>query len=592
MNVTKESAGSFASYCALNAKFWSEVYPVSIIPHAGIILVDLLHDNAGYLLRSLLIAKYVQQLTGAELVGLSASLVDGKGWCPGVVARSCPAFNSGLNEILARSFGVTEFWRMAPPFEQDRLEAAAWFDRAVAGALAHSSFVPGLRQLLKNWILDDGFPHGFPHGFPLGRFVYDTTIRSELCATISMIDDPLRAVAADCLALYRWVRGQLQKNEFAGRPFYFVTGHLDYNPWGLVGEAVRRHGGDVFYFRPEHRIPLYHIVSDGINAPNTEQTLNAVFHTLETRWFHQVIWPHHQDLAPNLPAFMAGDASRAFYQRWTARNLANLPPDVVQAVVAEWRQQFGWQTGIPVNGVFAHAFADQPLADAQLYDDRFVWLAETLAFAAQHPERNWLIKIHPTDLSYDQSGASKNLMARYASCAHIKFIEGDTPFNIIENLCDVAVTIFGLPGLQMAAAGKPVIVAGNGPYAACGFVHRPASVDAYHHLLLADPATLTPSAEQVERARLFSYAQFLCGKPFSPLLESIVAPPDAAFWEHAGRQLRIHSLLSDDLYLAIRRMLQDKSGYASRPFMERFFWDKDASAVPKGRQGCNISGLK
>ncbi len=542
MNIPMEGI-DFTRFCQLNEAFWLSVFPVSRQTGGGSILIDLWHDVPGYLLRSLLIAKHWQSYLGGRLVGLTGS--------PGVVYRSCGAFDGEANVQLAKSFGVETFWKSPEPSAGDHAEAGRLLEPLAGSGIE-------FRKRLKALAL--------PDGYPIGRFIYDTTVRGELSATVRGIDEPLLKRAAEVVSLERWIGNQLREEG----PVRLVCGHLDYDPWGLVAEKVRRSGGEVLAFRPEDNVPLCRIVADAAPA----ETLNEAYFAAEAAWFNAEIWPHHEALAASRKCFQAGSMLRAFYQKWTAHDRPDFPYCVARVVAAEWKRQFNWSDSQPVVVVFAHAYGDQPIAGWQLYDDRFNWLEETLAFAAGHPERNWLIKVHPLDAAYDLSGASRALMNRFGGLPHIRFAGGGHPFNVVQAICDIGVTIMGAPGAQMVAAGKPVITAGDGPYAGCGFVHRPQDIDEYQRLLLADPESLAPTVEQVERAGLYLYACAVCGTPASPLLRPLTTPPTGSFWRAMASQLRSYSPFADDLFQAVRALASRTASEGKRvqhPDFQNFF---------------------
>ena len=554
MNEPTGTSG-FERFCATNALIWGGAQPGASTDPARVILIDLWHNNIQYVMRSLLVAKYVQRARPATLVGLLGQ--------PGVVVRSCGELDVALLERLARSYGVTEFRRAPLPSLTDFEKAGALLDRLDPGGDLDALAPAELRSRLTGLTLQDGFP--------IGRFAYDTALRSELRPTINRVDARLRRWTADCVSLHRWI-SELCRGLDGREPAAFVTGHLDYNPWGLVGEVVRRSGGEVFWFRLDYAVPVYRI------GPAGAGTLGAGYHRIEADWFNAAIWPHHRDLAAGADAFAAADASGALHQRWTSARTAALPADTAGAAAAAWRRACGWDEGDVVVGVFAHALSDQPLADEQAYADRYQWLSGTLAFAARHPERRWLVKLHPRDAAYDATGASAELMQRFARFGHIRFVGAQAasgvpsgvPSGVLAALCDVAVTIFGAPGLEMAAAGRPVITAGNGPYAGCGFVHRATSRAHYEALLLADPAALRPTAEQTDRARLYAYAARVIGAPVSPLLDPPTTAPDDAYWRLAEARLRHHTMAGDDLHEAVRRMIDGGQARVTNPKLDRY----------------------
>ena len=527
----------FSSFCEANADLWRGGAPSGEAP----ILVDLCHSVVQYLLRSLTVAKYLQRLQGGRLIGLLGET--------GVVPTSCGTLDLPFIERLASSYGVAEFWRPPATAAADVTEADELIGGLAEGGDLDLLTPEALRRGLAELRLADGFP--------IGRLIYETTLRAELRATVDRVDAAVRRHAAGCVGLRRWIAGRV-----GGARTAFVTGHLDYDPWGLVAEEVRRAGGEVFWFRIEHDVPLFRITA-------RNGTLNAAYHAVEAGWFAGDVAPLREALRPAAEAFASTFRSGALHQRWTASKTAALPAAAAGSTAAAWRRACGWAPDSTVTGVFAHAHSDQPLADAQVFADRYQWLARTVAFAARHPERNWVVKLHPRDEVYDRTGASEELIRRFGRLPHLRFVRRPTAFGAMEAVCDVAVTIFGAPGLEMAAEGRPVIVAGCGPYAGCGFVHRARDATEYEALLLAEPHALRMSAAQVELARLYVFASRVAGAPSSRLLDAPLTPADDAFWRLAASRTRQHAPAADDLFEAMRRMLGDGAARCLNPVIGR-----------------------
>lgn len=546
----------FDEFCRVNHAFWKHAsFPVSA--PVGTVLIDLWHDNVHYLLRSLLIGRYVSTLRPMRLVGLLGR--------PGVVPQSCKGLDIEANKRLARSFGVVDFEECAPPDFDDHHQANELLDRlepvGELGALTPAR----LRSSLVELLTEDEFP--------IGRFAYDTTLRSELLPTIDRIDARLRHWLSDCLALRKFTQRLCEgADDRAGT--IFVTGHLDYDPWGLTGEVVRRMGGRILWFRFDHFVPTYLIGNDHGGS------LNAAYHRIEADWFEATIWPLQEQLQSGVERFEAANASGLFHQRWTAFRTGELSPPLAREAARCWRRGYGWAEESVVVGVFAHALSDQPLADWQIFQDRRDWLLQTVAFAARHPERCWLIKLHPRDTDYDSTGTAEELIQRFSGLAHIRFVQAPVASGLIEGLCDIGVTIMGAPGLEMVSAGRPVVVAGNGPYAGCGFVHRADNEAHYRHLLLSRPEALCPTSEQVDRARLFRFTERVIGSASSRLLDPPGTEVNGFFWKSVGERIRHHTLADDDLHDVLRAMLGNDLPRSTNPRIGRHC-DPDRSRVPQ-----------
>jgi hypothetical protein len=500
----------------------------------GIIIVDLLHSNINYIMRSLLIAAYLGKITGRRLVGLTGR--------PGVVNRSCGEVDWQVNRSLARAFGVSDFWDIVTADEGCRPQALALLDEVERGLPEMSD--NGFRRALLAARRTDGFP--------VGRFIYDTVVRAELCATVRPFDPRVVVRATDTVHLELWFRDQLSR--FCAKPPLFVTGHIDYNPWGVIAELVRQCGGDIFYFTNDTAFSVYRIGEDLRGEPCLQGAIAAV----NRIWFSQTVQPLASAWTGEVARFQTLKRLRRFNENWTTRLHADPPPALSALAAGSLKKLRGWESDIPVVFIFAHALADQPVGSDTIYDDRYQWLMATIAFAAAHKERNWIVKIHPSDPSYDLSGAAQSLIARYEHLPHLWFISEPMAMSVMVNLADVATTIVGTPGLQFAASGKAVICAGDGRYSRCGFVHRPTTEADYFALLLSEPALLAPTPEQTELAQLFEYASLVrCAHYSAILTNEFDQQADEAYWAALDRRLRHHLVGRDELFQSLRRMVED-----------------------------------
>ncbi len=102
-------------------------------------------------------------------------------------------------------------------------------------------------------------------GFPIGRIISETFLRSELVATVRS-GSRLQYWADHVLNIDQWFIEIIERFN----PVAFVTGHIDYCPWGHLAERLVRRKKRVVYFRCDTRVPIYLI--DDIKD---DETLNG-----------------------------------------------------------------------------------------------------------------------------------------------------------------------------------------------------------------------------------------------------------------------------------------------------------------------------
>lgn len=493
MYLPSESEGAYKQWLRTNRLFWASSAELSCAD--GTIYVDLFHDQPVYLQRNLITASILARKLGLAVVGLTGNV--------GVVPRSCPGFDPSRVVEIAGSYGI----------EVVSLPAEANYGRLVSqlnqGLVAHqldaeNSEGPALREFMRTWVL--------PDGFPLGRYVYDTFIRGDLVETVEDWNESLVRTAAQVLSL-RDAVGKL----FDGRaPTWFVTGHLDYAPFGLVAHETLRREGRLAFLKPE-RLPSVELIegslADGESLAGLHRKNSA---TWRNKVLDELVANHEADIARHF----ALSSTNLFYRSHRAFSAPKpaLPAEAQQRIGRTIRSSFGWPTERRCVAIFAITTADIPLADEQIFSDNYQWMAETLAFAAEHPQCSWLIKIHPQESAYNLTNAMGRLQAMYSHLEHIRFVHEDwTPLAAMV-AADVVSTIRGKPGVEAAALGKAIVVSGAGPYSDLGFGTHATTRAEYWELLLGSGDGASERDHDALRARAFLYAEDAVFAVQSPLM--------------------------------------------------------------------------
>jgi hypothetical protein len=126
---------------------------------------------------------------------------------------------------------------------------------------------------------------------------------------------------------------------------------------------------------------------------------------------------------------------------------------------------------------------------------------------------DWIVRVHPGELT-DGSVLSTGDIIRNAFpdlSGHIKVLWADSDINSygLYRMIDGGITIFGTVGVELAAMGKPVILAGQAHYGGKGFT-LDAGSQAEYLTLLDRAAGIRPlDAEQTALARRYAYWYFV-----------------------------------------------------------------------------------
>jgi hypothetical protein len=136
------------------------------------------------------------------------------------------------------------------------------------------------------------------------------------------------------------------------------------------------------------------------------------------------------------------------------------------------------------------------------------WFADTAAYAADHPEAQWLLD-HPSQALYDGTGLFEHIAKQHRAARHLAFRpSAKLSKNALWSLTDLGVTVRGSISNGLPAYGIPVIQAGWSEWSSCGLSIVADDRDAYWKTLedsvtaLRDGVALV-GEEQARRARLW-----------------------------------------------------------------------------------------
>ena len=143
---------------------------------------------------------------------------------------------------------------------------------------------------------------------------------------------------------------------------------------------------------------------------------------------------------------------------------------------------YGWSLEKPIVAVFASVWFDNPHTFGMTeFRDFHEWLQSTIAVACGSTHVNWLFKPHPSENWY--GGVKLRDLLPKDLPAHVRIAEDDWDGAQLRDCLRGIVTLHGTGGVEMAAVGKPVLVAARGWYADVGFVAWPRSRQAYFDAL-------------------------------------------------------------------------------------------------------------
>jgi hypothetical protein len=224
------------------------------------------------------------------------------------------------------------------------------------------------------------------------------------------------------------------------------------------------------------------------------------------------LWEKRQ--AKPLSNIESGRLDSFFKLRYSTSKTADIPLSSMLLPKDELAQQLRLPRGRPVWCLFTHvnwdAVFDYGKMAFEIVND---WVIETIRAMESNRDVTWLIKIHPVEFKDKQRyGVYQLILEHFPKLPeHIRLIHPTLPVNTygLFSILDGGVTVFGTVGLELAASGKPVILAGAPYYGGRGFTYDCKSKEEYLNLLSRANHLPHQSVCELERARQFAYIHFI-----------------------------------------------------------------------------------
>jgi hypothetical protein len=175
------------------------------------------------------------------------------------------------------------------------------------------------------------------------------------------------------------------------------------------------------------------------------------------------------------------------------------------------------------------------LGQTRAFGSMAEWIQETVAWFAQRPDWQLVVRCHPVEASMPSGEPVPELIAeRFPRLPeNVRVVEPAAPINTygLMRLCDLGLVYTTTTGLEMAARGIPVVVAGKVHYSAKGFTTDPVSTREYFAALQEKTAALRPMTHrEIELALCYADVYFNeLPKPF-PWWRAGDIAADVASW--------------------------------------------------------------
>ncbi len=269
--------------------------------------------------------------------------------------------------------------------------------------------------------------------------------------------------------------------------------HGIYVPQGIVGEVCRSRGVRVVNWNPAYRANSF-IFSHGDSYHHT-----MIDEPVST-WEQLELTPA---VRARIEGYLEGRRTGREDWIWFHPEPAELGPGLLQAIGAD--------PGRPVFALLTSVVWDARLHyGSNAFDTMIDWLVDTVEYFRTRPALQLVIRVHPAEVSGSvpsRQTVQQELAARYTTLPTNVFVIGpESPLSTYELIeASRAALIYNTKtGIEIAARGVPVVVAGEAWIRNKGFSMDAVSAESYHRLL--DEAVDAPRLSAALRDRALRYA--------------------------------------------------------------------------------------
>jgi hypothetical protein len=530
-------------FCETAEMFWRTNLPPD---GERVILVEAMHQDLRVTLRNLTVANALRRIEPARVVVYTGADED---WQR--VAFS--TFDHEVLERLSRAY-----------LADDVIDVHRLADDLI-GPEPPESFIVGGRTIRSSDLRTGIDPDAFE------QVVHATAARVYLAPRIDPAErtsDRYQYIRARSDMLSKIYDAMLAEFDVIA----LITSHVDYNHWGLAVESAQRFG-----------IPVVHVQCTGTLKAYTSFPENRrgglTFRGELTKqigeYFDKYIWTRREDLADaaeltfwrnkgthGRPSWWRGGGHVSSIQLRTAPEREAIRPHAMDRV--------GLDRSRPVVAVFNHAISDALNTNKEIFDDLADWFEQTVAFAADRADVNWLFVDHPSQALYDGTDFFDGVAAKYAGQPHMSFVQSmDLSKNLLWSLVDLGITVRGSISTELPAFGVPAVQAGWSEWSELGISTIASDTADYWRIVRESLDALTSgraliTEDQIAKARLWMWFYRSLADVPSVFVQTWELGETDEWLDALRVSMRFVETDADPVFESVRRMWQRKEPFLTR----------------------------
>ena len=492
----------FTVFLETNARAWAERDARRPRRCKGVVVVELMHNHASVLALNVLTARYLAELLGAGMLGVLSPIFTRYPLPVDQVRAFAASFGVKDTVLVGREASPGSGWSAV--LRPWRAATAAGFERFRQTTLTRLRSVEGeaLRRAVLELELD---------GVWIGDLVYDSYLQRTQAPTLERCDDDLIFVVERAFSIAGDYGRALREHAIRAA----VVSHTVYVDYGILSRLTLKAGAPVYGKFGVNPIGIrkYRDLAEAADFQNDVLPATVAF-------FRDRLGAPFDEAAERFYPPSPNKLASFEYLRY------GYGSDKREEEARVVRERLRLDPTRKTCAVMAHMFWDAPHCYPDLlFDDHFRWLDETLAFAAAHPEVQWLLRQHPYELMIGDTANFAALVRKHVTPGGpIRVVGNDVTTSSLFPVTDVLTTATGTAGIEFASVGVPCILAGRPFYGTLDFAVRPRTREAYFEALAAIPRMerLRPVAiAQAKHAALIYFIHMQVASSIPPPLADI-----------------------------------------------------------------------
>lgn len=487
----------------------------------NLILVDAIMAHPGYICTQLIISKFLQKITGGELVILNRK-------------------NNALIRSVGTSYNIQNFLHL----EKDSFMTRLINFIKLLSSLINISKLDTVKKIRLNNV-------------KIGEIAYDHYVRYTGDVYIKTINFKFIYFFFEAIEYNKIISNIFNKNNYKG----IVLSETQFIPSAIVFQNALSKKIKVYarYGGPK---------KIGIRVYDNLKQIYT--------WKQKFDLKDFNNIKKNLKQKSSKDGYRIIRNRI---NGINNDQDLNDTKIAfkkgikftkkELCKKYNWDLKKPIVGIFDHSYTDGLfISGRSIFQTNYEWIDYTFNRIKKIDNVNWLIKSHPIKLSETHKPLTSTEIEFNkiigSNFNNIKLFSDNLSYSDLFDILSAIITGNGTVGIEFATFGVPCILANHSHYDHLGFTHKPKSKKKYDHLLNNIKNIKKLNNEQKINSRIYTSLELNLSLHNLSLLPKFQTNSEiyykknyTIFWKNLERKLKFFNLKQDEFYKGLNYQIKN-----------------------------------